>query len=240
MKSFKALKLPAYFIVPVIFGILGYLVFRVAFAPVIDFVSTRASLITADEAPNFNNNIKVIYDPSAQKYADSASKGDDNDPQSGTEIKYIPINAVHFPEIGEHYGRVTCDKLGLDAPVYWGDTGEILRIGVGQSKYTFPPGFGRTIILSAHNISFFNPLKNAEAGDVIVFDTNYETYEYRVVKTEVAKASDLETTLNGMLLTEKETLVMYTCYPFDAIVAVPDRYVVYCEKISGLDVKWRY
>ncbi|MBP5155437.1 MAG: class D sortase [Clostridia bacterium] len=211
-----------------------------AFAPVIDLASAYASLVTADEAPNFNKDIKVIYDPNVKKYADSSPKGEDQDPKGGAEIKNIPINAVHFPEIGELYGKVTCEKLGLNAPVYWGDTGEILRVGVGQSKYTFPPGFGRTIILSAHNISFFNPLKNAEAGDVIVFDTNYETYEYRVVKTEVAKASDLESTLNGMLLTEKETLVMYTCYPFDAVVAVPDRYVVYCEKISGLDVKWRY
>lgn len=240
MKSFKALKLPAYFIVPVIFGILGYLVLRVAFAPMINLASAYASLVIADEAPNFNGELKKIYDPDAPKYADTVSKDDvSGTEQSGTELKYIPMNAVHFPESGEQYGNVSCEKLGLNAPVYWGDTGAILRMGAGQSKYTFPPGFGRTIILSAHNISFFNPLKNAEVGDVIKFDTNYETYEYRIVKAEVAKAADLEIEFNDMLLTEKETLVMYTCYPFDAVVAVPDRFVVYCEKISGLDVKWR-
>ena len=240
MKRVKNMKLPAYFIVPVIFAVLGYLAIRVAFAPIINRAAVYASLVIADDAPNFNKDLTVIYDPDAQKYADTVSKdeGQDDD-QSSAEIKNIPMHAVHFPEVGELYGKVTCEKLGLDAPVYWGDTSAILRSGAGQYKYSFPPGFGRTIILSAHNISFFNPLKNAEAGDIIRFDTNYETYEYKVIKTEVAKASDLETVFKGMLLDEKETLVMYTCYPFDAVVAGPDRFVVYCERVKGLDVKWR-
>ena len=239
MKNIKALKLPAYFIVPVIFTVIGYLVLRAALAPVIDRGLVYASLVIADDAPNFDSDLKVIYDPNAEKYTDTISQPGHSDSSGDPRKQYIPIAVVQYPEVGEQYGRVFSDKLGINAPVYFGDTNEILRIGVGQYKYSFLPGFDRTIILSAHNISFFNGLKNAEVGDVITFDTNYETYEYKIVRAEVAKVNDLERELNGMILTEKETLVMYTCYPFDAIAAVPDRFVVYCERIGGLSVKWR-
>ena len=236
------MKLPAYFIVPVIFTLLGYLVIRVAFSPVINRASVYASLVTADEAPNFNKDLKVIYDPDAAKYTDTVSEEDPGE-TSGSGQKpgqTIPISAVTYPEVGDMYGKLTSEKLGLNAPVYWGDTNTILRSGAGQETHTFLPGFGRLIVLSAHNISFFNPLKNAEAGDIIVFDTNYERYEYKVTKVEISKADDLKTVVKSKLLEDKETLILYTCYPFDAVVAVPDRYVVYCERVKGLDVKWRY
>lgn len=172
-----------------------------------------------------------LYDPNAVKYIDSVE-----DP---SKVGSIPMSYLRFPNVGEYYGRLSCGRIGLNVAVFFGDDNWILNNGAGQSRYSFPPGFGRTILLSGHNISFFNPLQYAEPGDVFVFDVNYETYEYRVISAGVENAESLDPKFKNMLLAEKETLVMYTCYPFNAWHTVPDRFVVYCERIKGLDVKWR-
>ena len=38
-----------------------------------------------------------------------------------------------------------------------------------------------------------------------------------------------------MRLTGKETLVLYTCYPFNYIGNAPERYVVTCDLVEGRD-----
>ena len=181
--------------------------------------------------PDGENRVYGIYDPNAVKYIDSVE-----DPE---EVASIPISYLQYPENGDYYGRLKCSRLGMNVAVYFGDSYGILNAGAGQSVHTFPPGFGRLILLSGHNISYFNPLQYAEPGDIFVFDVNYETYEYRVVSAGIENAEALQPKVNKMLLEEKETLVLYTCYPFNAYHTVPDRYVVYCERVKGLDVKWR-
>lgn len=242
MKSFKAQKLLAYFVVPVIFGVMGYLVLRVALSPVLELGYAYASLVIADDAPSFNSELTNIYNPKAVKYPDTiepneVSQGEDNDTEQELTI---PISAVDFPEIGARYANLSCDKLGLNAPVYWNDTKTILRNGAGQSISSFLPGFGRVIILSAHNTSFFKPMKNVEVGDVFTFDTNYEKYEYTVTNVEILNEDVLLSRMKSMLLEEKETLILYTCYPFHAISGrKTDRLVAFCERTEGLSVKWR-
>lgn len=200
---------------------------RVALAPVWDVGMAAASLVIAKDAPNFNTELDSDYDPDAKKTADGAEQ-------------IIPIEDVNFPKWGSKYGRLTCRRIGLDSPVYWGDDNAILRSGAGHSTSTFLPGFGRTIIMCAHNTTFFKPLKDVEVDDVITFDTTYETYEYRVTEVKVMHENDLAVKMNTMLLDEQETLLLYTCYPFRAISGrKTKRLAVFCERISGLDVEWR-
>lgn len=119
----------------------------------------------------------------------------------------------------------------MDAPVYFGDNNDILRVGAGQYIGSFLPGYGRTIMLCAHNTTFFKPLQVIEAGDIITFKTSYGVYQYQVSRTDVKDHND-STAYD--LLQEKEELVMYTCYPFETMVGTKtDRFFVYCEKISG-------
>ena len=66
-------------------------------------------------------------------------------------------------------------------------------------------------------------------------ETNYGSYVYKVYRSEVIKDSErakYETELNG----DKETLILYTCYPIDTLASTPYRYFVFCESVSGPQV----
>lgn len=153
----------------------------------------------------------------------------------------LNIREIVVPNVGERYGHLYGYRIGLDAPVYYGDTNLILRYGVGQFRGSFTPGFGRLILLSGHNTTFFRCLKYIEVGDEIIFDTNYETYKYRIFRVEVMEAAALRDLLEARYyLDPHETLVMYTCYPFHAIVGTKHlRLVAFGERIEGCDIIWR-
>lgn len=221
-------RLLAYFGMPVAFCLFGYLMLFIALQPVWDTLVATVGLLVADEAPNFNSDLSVVYDATAQQ-AQNRDEG------------IIPGSEVVFPADGEQYGQVVCEQIGLDSPVYWGDSDEILMYGAGQSIISLPPGFGCSVILSGHNTTFFQCLQNAAEGNVIKFHTNYCDYEYTVTRVEVID----ENTLNDVLIDASvdgvdEQLIMYTCYPFYVISGrKTDRLVVFADRTSGLDVKWR-
>ena len=230
MKSTKMMKrLLAHILVPVILCIIGYLVIFIVYKPYVDTVSSVASVFRTGNPGDTKARAQTIYDPNAAK---AEVRGD--------EEPYIHAEDVDYPTSSDQYGRLSCEKIGLDAPVYWDDTYEILRKGAGQYIGSFPPGFGRMILLSAHNTTHFRPLKDIQVGDVIQFDTNYCDYEYEVDRVEVLDELVLENWILEHLLDEEEVLVMYTCYPFGFQAGrKTDRLTVFAHRTSGYDVEWR-
>ena len=223
MSSHRSKKLLAYFIVPVVFCLLGYFLLWVALLPVWSMASTYFSFLVSDHAPNFNTELTQLYDPNAIK----------------SDADVIPGSEVEFPLSGSQYGQITCDAIGLDAPVYWYDTEDILAYGVGQSLVSLLPGFGRVIILSGHNTTFFACLQDAAVGNVINFHTNYCDYQYTVTNVQVYNETELETLLLQKAKDQREELIMYTCYPFHAITGrKTDRLVVFANRTAGKDVDW--
>jgi sortase A len=185
--------------------------------------STYLSFLVSDHAPNFNTELSQLYDPNAIK----------------SDADVIPGSEVEFPLSGSQYGQITCDAIGLDAPVYWYDTEDILAYGVGQSLVSLLPGFGRVIILSGHNTTFFACLQDAAVGNVINFHTNYCDYQYTVTNVQVYNETELETLLLQKAKDQREELIMYTCYPFHAITGrKTDRLVVFANRTAGKDVDW--
>lgn len=225
MSSYRTKKLLAYFGVPIVFCIIGYALLWFALLPVWNTVVSTASFLVSDEAPNFNPDLDSIYDPNALK---------------NTGVDYIPGADVQFPTSGTQYGQIVCEQIGLDTPVYWYDSDDILNYGAGQSPISLPPGFGNVIILSAHNTTFFRCLESAQVGNVIKFHTNYCDYEYTVTNVQVYNEKDLETLLLEKASAEQEELILYTCYPFHAITGrKTDRLVVFANRTAGIDVKWK-
>ena len=223
MSSHRSKKLLAYFVVPVVFCLVGYFLLWVALLPVWSMASTYFSFLVSDHAPNFNTELTQLYDPNAIK--------------SNADV--IPGSEVEFPLSGSQYGQITCDAIGLDAPVYWYDTEDILAYGVGQSLVSLLPGFGRVIILSGHNTTFFACLQDAAVGNVINFHTNYCDYQYTVTNVQVYNETELETLLLQKAKDQREELIMYTCYPFHAITGrKTDRLVVFANRTAGKDVDW--
>jgi len=222
---------------PVAFCLAGYLLLWIAVQPVWGMVSSTIGFFVADQAPSFSSELSSIYNPDALKQSnnDSDKKATDSKAPSVIDGK-----DVQFPLSGEQYGQITCDQIGLNAPVYWYDDDEILAYGAGQSLISNLPGFGEVIILSGHNNTFFACLESAAPGNVIKFSTNYCDYEYTVTNVQVYNENDLESLLIDKTRHEKEELILYTCYPFHAITGrKTDRLVVFADRTAGTDVHWK-
>jgi len=226
----KGYKLLAYVYMPVIFSIIAYFLIYIALKPYWDVAVSAVSIFTSGSNEITTGAGKTpIYNPDAEM------------PEiKEAEKPYIEAKDVPTPVSGSQYGQLVCDKVGLDVPVYWDDTYEILRKGAGQYPGSHMPGYGRLILLSAHNVSHFHPLRDMEVGDVITFDTNYGEYEYEITEIQVYNELDLEKWVIDHLNEDEEILVMYTCWPFEFQAGrKTDRLTVKAKRISGYDVKWR-
>lgn len=224
----KVIRLMAYVYMPLIFTVLGYFVIYIAAAPVLDMLQAVGSMVLAKEIPDFNPELKSIYNPQA----------------TGTEVSteqdknIISVKDVEFPDNGTQYANITCDRIKLDAPVYWGDTNAILKAGAGQFMGSFMPGFQKSILLSGHNTTFFKPLQNIKTGDIITFTTNYGFYEYKVSDVQVIHEKDAAAMRDELLSYDQEKLIMYTCYPFETLVGrKQQRLFVFADKIKGPEVR---
>lgn len=217
----KLKKIMAYFYMPLFFTLLGYGIMYIALAPVFELISGVASVVMTKEIPDFSVSSDSIYDmPSFSA-----------DAQGDT----VPVSEVVWPNEGQQYGELTCERIGLSTPVFYGDTNQIIRNGAGQYIGSFLPGYGRTILLCAHNTTHFKPLQNVEVGDIFVFTTSYGIYEYEITETQIADCQDVSAC--RLLQEEEELLVMYTCYPFEKMTTrKTDRKFVYGKRISGPSV----
>ena len=51
----------------------------------------------------------------------------------------------NYPEYGTNYATIEIPKININLPVYYGDTMEILKNGVGHSSGSYFPGEGGSI-----------------------------------------------------------------------------------------------
>lgn len=215
MRNFK--KIIRYIITPVIYAALGYLFLIIALSPIIRMTKAMGGMLLGDNAPNFNTELSVIYDPEAHQEV-----------TSGT----VPISDIQFPSRGDQYGNISCEEIGMDAPLYWGDSYAIMDYGVGHYTGSFLPGYGKMMLLAAHNTTYFSCLQNAAVGQIVKIQTNYGVFEYEITDLQVMLATDAEAKVNEWLQSEEEQLIMYTCYPF-TMGDKTERLFVFAKKISG-------
>ncbi len=150
--------------------------------------------------------------------------------------KEISYENVVWPKYSEQYGKLTCSKLKINAPVYFGDCGSILEKGAGTYSGSSIPGANKTILIGAHDTTYFEGLEKVKENDVFDFTTTYGLYQYKVkdIKVYDKDKYDEAYSLDG----DKEQLVLYTCYPFGKFVGDKEqRMFVYLEKISGPEIQ---
>ena len=130
-----------------------------------------------------------------------------------------------YPSYGLNYGTLKIDKLGIEKNIYFGDSTDILNVGIGHSTWSSMPTENDVVVLSGHNNSAnLQNLKNIEIGDKIVLDLSYAKCRYSVIKTEILKDTEIDRLKKQQ---NKETLILYTCYPFNSYVYSSDRFVTY-------------
>ena len=133
----------------------------------------------------------------------------------------------NYPEYGTSYGTIKIPKIDVDLPVYYGDSLDILKKGVGHSSGSYFPGEGGSIVLMGHNfVNMFRRFSELQKGDKITIKATYGEYTYNIYDMQIIKETETD---KIPIQDEKEILMVYTCYPFNNIGYATHRYVVYAE-----------
>jgi sortase A len=142
-------------------------------------------------------------------------------------VKVKDQKIIEKPSYGSNYGTLKIANLNIELPIYYGETKEILKHGVASN--TNMPGENKRIIMSAHNSSkFLKNIKDIKNDELIKIETTYGKFEYQVFKTEILNEDEFD----KLSKSDKELLVIYTCYPFDEVIYSNKRFVVYAYLIE--------
>ena len=214
-KARKIKRRLAYIYYPLLFAVAGILLARLVFGAIVPNY-TDYQMMAFGSAPAFSERLDqksfVAYDGEQQESIKNTKE-------------------VSLPVYNQQYAEIRSTALQIEAPVFWGDGDLILRSGVGTYMASSLPGYGTSIVMSAHNTTYFKGLENAKQGDEITVTTTYGSYVYKVSSTKVLKADDSSAI---DYFSDEEQLVLYTCYPFEPLAGVSDqRLFVYCDKIAG-------
>ena len=208
----------AHLLMPLSFLLLAYGLGWLALRPLWDYAGNTLGMFITQTAPDFEGNLTSIYTG--------------NTLTGGT----INLADVVIPDIGTHYAQLSCLRLGMDIPVYYGDMDNILARGAGHFAGSALPGFGSTTLLAGHNNTWFRPLEYVTTGDLFTYTTNYGTYVYKVRDIKILRYDD--PTAVNLTQQEKEELILYTCYDFTTLSGrKQQRLFVYCDRISGPEIR---
>ena len=174
----------------------------------------------------------IIYLLFGQKIDDTISLIDkvsiDIENKQQTQLVLDEQNKIKtYPEYGTQYATIEIPKIDVDLPVYFGDTLDVLKNGVGHSSGSYFPGEGGTIIYMGHNsLKVFRRFSELQIGNEIIVKTDYKEFKYKIYDMRLIKETELD---KLPIQKEKEILMVYTCYPFNNIGYTDRRYVVYAE-----------
>ena len=137
---------------------------------------------------------------------------------------------VKYPSYGTIWGTLKIDKLDIEQKIFYGDTLDILKKGVGHFAGSYFAGESGTIILSAHNSKeYFKNLPKLEIGDKIIITTDYGEFTYEVDNYKIIKDDDIE---SFKIKNDEEMLILYTCYPTYTLGFKDERYIVYAKLVG--------
>ena len=209
-----------FILLPAVFLLCGYLLLSVCLSPILD------PLVSVYQLVFTNANAQTIAKPEVS---------DTFNGSTGLMHGALKFSDISFPKYGETFGHITVDGTDISAPLIYGDEKQLLKKGACMSLYSRIPGAGKGTMISAHNNTYFHTLQEVEMGTLVHIETTWGIYVYKVYNTKILNKDDAagyQTELNG----DKNTLILYTCYPNNTIASTQDRFFVFCEYISGPSV----
>jgi LPXTG-site transpeptidase (sortase) family protein len=115
--------------------------------------------------------------------------------------------------------------IGLVAPVLASDTETALSEGVGHLPTSAWPDQAGTVVLEAHDVTFFARIDQLHPKATIELESPCRRWTYRVVGGQVVKA--------GTPVPNRDnTLVLVTCWPTNALYFTTTRYVLTATKTA--------
>ena len=158
-----------------------------------------------------------------------------NESEKKTQTEEISFNLENnnlkvYPSLGDKYGVLKIDSLDVKLAIFFGDTLDILRKGVGHSTYSYFPGEGGSIIMMAHDTAgFLKYLYTIEDNSIIEIETNYGKFKYQLYETKIIHQSEVDALF---VQRDEEILILYTCYPSNSIGHATHRFVTYSKLIE--------
>lgn len=206
----RSRKVMALVLAPLSFLVIGYGLIYVMAKPMLRPLYSIYSLISSEYGPSFDNNSTNLYEEdNAKEFA--------------------------MPSYGDQFGEITIPSVELKVKLYFGDSNDILDLGAGQFQGSYLPGFNRTTLIAGHTIPYFQRFGELAVGDAVQISTHYGEYSYKITDIKVGNFND--SSLYNLAQTEKEQLIMYTCYPLDGIGFKQQRLFVYADKVSGKSIQ---
>lgn len=189
---------------------------------------------TKEENKVVEDNSKTMINIVTQKEEKTASNEQQSEKKTAVkstfdENAFEDGHLKHYPNFAEQYATIKIKKIGIDAPIYFGATDEIILKGVGHDSGSYFAGENGTIIMCEHDyMNNFKRLGELKNGDIIEIKTDYGDFYYELYDEQVV----LETETDKLpIQKEKEILMLYTCYPIKDTEKTPYRYVIYAKKI---------
>ena len=142
-------------------------------------------------------------------------------PPNAPDIKHVVVD-------GEVIGRIEIGRLGLSAIIVEGDSPSLLGRAVGHVPETAMIGQSGNTVLTGHRDTFFRPLRNIQAGDVITLETMSGEYRYEVESTAIVPPTATEV----LQYSSSKELTLITCYPFYYVGPAPNRFIVRAHKVD--------
>lgn len=147
----------------------------------------------------------------------------------------ISAASIKAPVVSQQLGEVVIDSVGIYMKLYFGDTNYLLSIGAGMYAGSALPGYPGLTLIAAHNgKGQFGELEKVAIGDIVKLTMPYATYEYQVKESKVVNAND---TTSYDFSVKEDKLILYTCYPMYYTAPTNLRLFLYCDKVSGPNVK---
>lgn len=215
----KQNNLPNIIVLPIAFLLAGYLSIYLVLSP---FMPTLTSIYNLAFSDNGRS------DPLPDEIVSIFTE--DTGLNGGT----MKASEVTIPNYGEHFANLTVEGTVINTPVIYGDQDSFLKRGACVSLYGGLFGFGRVIMISAHNNTHFNDLqRSAQIGALVHVETNYGNYVYRIFDKKIASRDD-ETAYKPYFAEDApETLILYSCQLENGVSLSKFRCYCYCEFVSG-------
>jgi sortase A len=141
-------------------------------------------------------------------------------PAAGTTVHASPVE-------GSQIARLTIPDLGMTSIVVEGVSRQDLIKGPGHIPGTSSPGEAGNVGIAGHRDTVFRPLRFIRKDQIITIGTRTKETRYRVVATTVVDPKNIEV----LKPTGRDTLTLFTCYPFDFVGPAPKRFIVRAERV---------
>lgn len=128
-------------------------------------------------------------------------------------------------------GLLQASSIGLTAPVVQGTGNAQLDVAVGHDPGSAWPGTSGTMVLAAHDVTWFSEIDHLRRGDSVTFTEACKIFRYQVTGAQVVRTG------SPIQSTDTSTLALVTCYPLNALFLTSQRYVLDARLVSATQTR---